>query len=150
MWLLLSFAVLIYIGYSLYPVVTCHFNGKESIATVVDKAVRDEGGIGSSPSHQVKYFTLEFDGNKVDKRFSGTHRLGEQFPVIYNPNSPEQVIRGKRADGIWVTIDLNTNDRNLIIATILVVFFLLCATKGTATKSNVPTRDPAVSASTSD
>jgi hypothetical protein len=88
-----------------------------------------EGGVGMNSSHQVQYYTLNFDGHSVRKRTSGKHQIGDRLPVIYLTGKPDSVVRGSRTDGLWHTIQHSTNERNLAIAIGVAIVLLLCAAK---------------------
>lgn len=122
--------ILVYVGWTVIPMIHCHYNGKETIAEVTNKFTRQEGGAGMETSHQVRYYTISFDGHRVTKRTTGNRRkVGDRLPVIYLEANPNRVVAGTRADGLWQTIKLTTNERNLAIAIGLAVFFLFGATK---------------------
>lgn len=88
-----------------------------------------EGGLGTDTPRKVNYYTLGFDGHSVEKRSSGGRKVGDEFPVIYLANRPSSVVRGSRAIGVWNTIKKSTNESNLVVATAVGVFFLLCAAR---------------------
>ena len=55
-----------------------------------------EGGLGTEPAHQVRYYTLTFDGHNVQKRTSAKRQVGDRLPVIYLADDPNSVVRGSR------------------------------------------------------
>jgi len=58
LWLLLGSGVLLYLGSIVLPMAYCHYNGKEAMAVVTNTSTKMEGGMGTEPAHQVKYYTL--------------------------------------------------------------------------------------------
>jgi len=127
--------IFIYVGSVLAPLIRCHYHGKEAVAEVNAHGRRTEGGVGVESSHEVLYYTLSFDGHRVEKRAGGTHPIGARFPVIYLPDDPSSVVSGSRAEGLWNTIMRSTNEIQLAIALGVGVILLMTAVKMLRTKA---------------
>jgi hypothetical protein len=121
--------VFVYVGSALVPIVHCHYQGKEAVAEVTAHARRTEGGVGTDASHEVLYYTLSFDGRRVEKRAGGKHPIGARFPVIYLPDDSTSVVQGSRAEGLWNTIMRSTNEIQLAITIGVGIVLLITAVK---------------------
>ena len=58
LWLLLALASFVFVGYSLIPMIYCHYTGKEAMAIVTATSEKVEGGLGTEPTTRVFSSTL--------------------------------------------------------------------------------------------